>query len=274
VQRGMQVKAGDPLFSLENGSETAARDQASRLLTQTQAQVRQAHAQEAQSNAKLDQAQAELGQRSADFEIATINSTRNSSLYQQDFHAISKQDVDTTKTSLDAARAAVDAARANVEAARATAGMAESQFGSAQAGEHASEAALAKAQWDLSQKIQRAPKAGLVFDTLYREGEWVAAGHPVVSLLPPEQIKVRAFVSETQIGAIHVGAPVQVSMDGVSAPFTGKVSFISPQAEYTPPVIYSRESRSKLVFMVEIVFDPKIAANLHPGQPVDVEFGS
>ena len=53
---------------------------------------------------------------------------------------------------------------------------------------------------------------------------------------------------------------------------TGKVNFISPQAEYTPPVIYSRDSRAKLVFMVEIVFDPQTAANLHPGQPVDVQF--
>ena len=57
-------------------------------------------------------------------------------------------------------------------------------------------------------------------------------------------------------------------------PFAGKVSFISPQAEYTPPVIYSRESRGKLVFMIEVVFDPAVAAKLHPGQPVDVQFWS
>jgi len=63
-------------------------------------------------------------------------------------------------------------------------------------------------------------------------------------------------------------------VDGVAKPFIGKVSFISPQAEYTPPVIFSRESRSKLVFMVEAVFDNETAANLHPGQPVDVRFGS
>jgi HlyD family secretion protein len=62
-------------------------------------------------------------------------------------------------------------------------------------------------------------------------------------------------------------------VDGAAAPFIGKVSFISPQAEFTPPVIYSRESRGKLVFMIEAVFDPDTAANLHPGQPVDVQFG-
>ena len=136
----------------------------------------------------------------------------------------------------------------------------------------AQEAALAKAEWDLSQKRRSAARDSLVFDTLYREGEWVAAGRPVVALLPPQNIKVRAFVPETRIATIHIGDRVRVAVDGIGEPFTGKVSYISPRAEYTPPVIYSREARSKLVFMIEAVFDPKTAENLHPGQPVDVFF--
>jgi HlyD family secretion protein len=94
----------------------------------------------------------------------------------------------------------------------------------------------------------------------------------VISLLPPLNIKVRAFVPESRIGAIHVGDGVRVRVDGVAEPIVGKVSFISPQAEYTPPVIYSQETRGKLVFMIEAVFEPAVAAKLHPGQPVDVEF--
>jgi len=116
--------------------------------------------------------------------------------------------------------------------------------------------------------------AGLVFDTLYREGEWVPAGRPVVVLLPPENIKVRAFVSESRLGSLHPGDNAQVAVDGVQRRFSGKVSYISPRAEYTPPVIYSQESRDKLVFMVEVVFDPQAAADLNPGQPVDVQFGA
>ncbi len=96
----------------------------------------------------------------------------------------------------------------------------------------------------------------------------------MVALLPPQNIKVRAFVPETQVGSIHYGDTTQVTVDGVPDPFIGKVSYISPHAEYTPPVIYSRESRAKLVFMIESVFDPQVSANLHPGQPVDVEFRS
>jgi len=131
---------------------------------------------------------------------------------------------------------------------------------------------LTQAQWNFDQKKQSAPMAAFVYDTLYRQGEWVAAGKPVVVLLPPQNIKVRAFVPETRVGAIHYGDTVRVTVDGVRDPFVGKVSYISPHAEYTPPVIYSRESRAKLVFMVEAVFDPAISDKLHPGQPVDVQF--
>jgi len=133
---------------------------------------------------------------------------------------------------------------------------------------------VAQAEWNFNQKRQAAPQAGFVYDTLFRQGEWVAAGKPVVALLPPQNIKVRAFVPETQIGSIHYGDTTRVTVDGVPDPFIGKVSYISPHAEYTPPVIYSRESRAKLVFMIESVFDPGVSASLHPGQPVDVEFKS
>jgi HlyD family secretion protein len=132
---------------------------------------------------------------------------------------------------------------------------------------------LAQAEWNFTNKKQSAPQAGLVFDTLYREGEWVEAGHPVVELLPPQNIEVRAFVPETEIGQIHPGDSVQVFVDGVRNPFQGTLRYIFPQAEYTPPVIYSQESRSKLVLMVEVDFAPEIAVKLHPGQPVDVQFG-
>jgi HlyD family secretion protein len=95
----------------------------------------------------------------------------------------------------------------------------------------------------------------------------------VVILLPPEDVEVRAFVPEGKIGTIHPGDSVQVFVDGVSEPYKGTLRYIFPQAEYTPPVIYSEESRGKLVFMVEVDFDAETAAKLNPGQPVDVEFG-
>jgi HlyD family secretion protein len=132
---------------------------------------------------------------------------------------------------------------------------------------------LTQAQWNFDQKAQAAPQPGVVFDTLYRQGEWVEAGHPIIQLLPPENIEVRAFVPEREIGRLHAGDQAKVFVDGVATPFLGKLRFIFPQSEFTPPVIYSEESREKLVFMIEIDFDPAtVKNNLHPGQPVDVEF--
>jgi HlyD family secretion protein len=184
----------------------------------------------------------------------------------------------TTAEALDRARSARDQDRDRVaqltaDLATARLGAREDQVAAAEADVRALEAALSQAQWQLDQRSQAASQAGLVFDTLYREGEWVPAGRPIVALLPPASIKVRAFVPETRVGALHPGGPARVFVDGVPKPFVGRISFISPQAEYTPPVIFSQESRSKLLFMIELTFDPKVAANLHPGQPVDVEFG-
>ena len=93
--------------------------------------------------------------------------------------------------------------------------------------------------------------AGLVVDTLYRPGEWVPAGAPVVSLLPPANVKIRFYVPETTVGTLRLGDAVSVHCDGCGADIAAAIRFIAPQAEFTPPVIYSRENRAKLVFLVE-----------------------
>ena len=135
----------------------------------------------------------------------------------------------------------------------------------------AQRAALAKAQWSLDQKKQAAPADAVVHDTLYRAGEYVAAANPIVVLLPPANLKVRFFVPQDKLPDIQIGAPVSVRPDGAARPFNAVVNYKSTQAEYTPPVIYSRETRADLVFMIEATFAPADAAQLSPGQPVDVD---
>lgn len=134
----------------------------------------------------------------------------------------------------------------------------------------AQQAALVQAQWAFDQKQQFAPTNAFVQDTLYRQGEWVAAGNPVVVLLPPDNLKVRFFVPQAELPQIKTGDPVQVSFDGGQHPYTATISYISTQVEYTPPIIYNRENRAKLVFMIEAKFSPVDAIDLRPGQPVDV----
>jgi HlyD family secretion protein len=110
-----------------------------------------------------------------------------------------------------------------------------------------------------------------VFEVMFRAGEWVNAGAPVVALLPPEALKVRFFVPEPALARAAVGSEVALACDGCAAGLRARIRWVSPQAEYTPPVIYSNASRSKLVFAVEAT--PLAAANaLKPGQPVDVRF--
>lgn len=115
-----------------------------------------------------------------------------------------------------------------------------------------------------------APRAGLVYDTLYREGEWIAAGSPVVRLLPPQNIKVRFFVPEAVVGGLAPGRAVSLHCDGCAADVPAAISFISSESEYTPPVIYSNETRVKLVYMIEARPSPGDAPKLHPGQPLEV----
>ncbi len=131
-------------------------------------------------------------------------------------------------------------------------------------------AALAQATWKLQQKQIASPRNGLVFDTLYRVGEWVAAGNPIVQILPPENIEVRFFVPEPVVGKLKVGERITVHCDGCAADVPAAISFISNQVEYTPPVIYSNENRAKLAFMVIAKPEPDKATALHPGQPLEV----
>ena len=265
VQRGAQVMAGDPLFVLESGLENAGRDQAVRRLAEGRANLEDAR--KGKRQPEIDAIEAQLKQGRAALALSEKELARQTELYRSGSAAA--QEFDRTRSTTDQDRQRVSQLEADLKTAQL--GLRSDQIAAVEANVRALEAALAKADWDLAQKRQSAPAAGLIFDTLYRAGEWVAAGHPVIALLPPQNIKVRAFVPEARVGSIHPGDSVRVFVDGVSEPFVGKVSFISPQAEYTPPVIYSQESRGKLVFMIEDVFEPAAAAKLHPGQPVDVQ---
>lgn len=119
------------------------------------------------------------------------------------------------------------------------------------------------------QNIATSKVSGIVNDVYFRPGEFVTQGNPVVSILPPENVKVRFFVPEKKLPQIKYNQTVFISHDGSSEEIRAKVSYISPSSEYTPPVIYSTESRNKLVFMVEAAFDNK-DETLNVGLPVSV----
>jgi HlyD family secretion protein len=267
VARGDRVKQGAPLFALDSVAEMTARDEASRRLAQAKAALQDLG--KGLRPTEVAGLQAKLQQAREALKLAESELARQERLFRRE--AIAVQDLDRSRSARE--QQVQQVARLEAELQTARLGGRSDQLAAAEANVRALAAALARAQWELSQKSKQAPVAGLVYDTLYRSGEFVAAGRPVVALLPPENIKVRVFVPEAQLASVHAGDPVTVTVDGVKEALAGRVSYLSPRAEYTPPVIYSRESRAKLVFMVEAVFPPEIAARLNPGQPVDLRFG-
>jgi HlyD family secretion protein len=128
-----------------------------------------------------------------------------------------------------------------------------------------------KAQWEVRQRILFAPLDGTVYDILYHQGERPPAGKPVISLLPSGSIKIRFYVSEKRLGEIHNGEKVKIYCDGCEKPLRGHVNYISPQAEFSPPVIYSTQRREKLLFMAEAVPVKEDIPLIKAGQPVNVE---
>lgn len=267
VQRGAQVKAGDALFALENENEAAARREAQQRLNAAEAQL--ANLRKARRPSEIEAVRAQLEQTQAAAALSQAQLKRTEDLVARNF--VSRAQLDEARSARDRDRARVDQLQAELKTAKLAARVDEIR--AAQAAVSAARATLEQADWRLKQKTVAAPVGGLVADTLFVRGEWVPAGAPVISILPPANIKVRFFVPETLLGGVAVGQAVSVSCDGCAGPVPARVTYIAPQAEYTPPVIYSRESRSKLVFLVEARPAPEAAARLHPGQPADVRLG-
>ena len=264
VQRGAQVKVGDPLFVLEQENEKAARVEAGERLRRAEAQLE--NLRKGKRPDELAAIASQQDQAAAALNLSGRNLKRQEKLLAAG--AITHERLDEARSAYDRDRARVAELAAQARSARL--GGRSDEIAAAVAEVEAGRAVLAQAQWKLAQKSVTSPVTGRIDDTLYTLGEWVAAGNPVVSILPPQNIKVRFFVSETLLASVREGQAVAISCDGCGTEISAKISFISRQAEYTPPVIYSKESRAKLVYLVEAVPAAADAIKIHPGQPLDV----
>jgi HlyD family secretion protein len=264
IQRGQQVDAGAPLFALEAENEDAARREAEERVRRAQAQVDDLR--KGRRSTEIEAVRAQLAQAQVVAGHGERELARQVELAAKGF--VSQQRVDDARADRDRDRAKVAELNAQLETARSGARPDEIRAAEFEAG--AAKEALKQADWKLRQKTVAATVAGTVTDTLFVRGEWVPAGAPVVSMLPPANVKVRFFIPESRLGAVKVGQKVSLACDGCAAPVTAAVTYIAPQAEFTPPVIYSKDSRAKLVFLAEAKPQPADAVKLHPGQPVDV----
>jgi HlyD family secretion protein len=265
VARGDAVQVGQLLFALERESEAAAVREAEHNLSQARAQW--ADLTKGRRPSEITSLQAQLERARADLKLSDAELVRRQDLLAR--NVVSAEELDQARSQRDADQAQVDQLAADLATGRL--GGREDVVAAAQDFVAAQSNALVRARWSFDQKQQFAPAAGPVQDTLYRQGEYVAAGTPVVALLPSDHVKVRFFVPETWLARVKVGGPVRVTFDGAGHPYTATVNYLSTQAEYTPPVIYNRENRASLVYMIEAKFPVADAPDLRPGQPVDVQ---
>ena len=264
VQRGDKVERNTPAFVLEQDSERAAREEAASRVQRAEAQL--ANLKKGRRPEEVAAVQAQLVQAEAALKLSDSNYTRQKQLVEDKFIAPAR--LDEARSAADRDQARVNELRAQVRVANL--GARRDEIAAAEQELKAAQAQLAQAEWRLAQKTQQIPVAGSVADVLYREGEFVPAGSPVVSVPPPQNIKLRFFVPETQFATLRLGQDVVVQCDGCREPVPAKVSYLSSAPEYTSPLIYSKENRAALVFMIEARPASGHAALLHPGQPVEI----
>lgn len=266
VMRGTKVAKGAILFTLDPQPEHAAVAEARRRVEALQHRVSDLSS--GQRPSELATLEARLVEARAAQSLAEADLQRRSELKAA--AAISVSELDRVRSDAERAAAAVADLEAQLQTARLGARSDQRQAATAETA--AAREALAQSEWALGEKTVRAPLAGEIYDLLYRVGEYVAAGRPVVVLLPSQQLKARFYVPEPLLATLAPGTSVLLERDGVP-PLPATITFISPQAEFTPPVIYSRTSKSKLVYLVEARPLPGGAPPLRPGQPLSVRRG-
>jgi len=262
VHEGDQVAVGAPLFAVDADLQQADVHTAAAQVDEARARLaRLESAQQRQEEIAVLEAQESRAQ--AMLALSTSELDRQQSLSARGVAA--QAQVDTARANFSRDKAALEEVRRQIAVGRLSArdediAAARQSLAAALARQTASETKLAR------RKLV-SPVSGAVQQVYYRPGEMVPAGRPVLSILPPGNIKLRFFVAQALLPKIALGDSVEVTCDGCT-PLTARVSFIARSAEYTPPVIYSLEERNKLVFMVEA--RPEKPDDLRVGQPVQV----
>lgn len=262
VRRGDRIEEGQPLFAVESDMEAAEVAAAEAAVARARAQLKAAEAPR-QRPEEIDVLTAQEKAAKAALEASRLEFERAKALASKGTAATSV--LDQARAAFDRDTAQLEQIRHQIAAARLPA-----RDPDLQAAREALSEAKAKAEQARVQRSKRtvpAPATGTIQEVYFRVGEVVGAGRPVVSLLPPNAVRVRFFVPESILPSLEVGERVTITCDGCQ-PASARIDFIAEEAEYTPPVIYSLEERAKLVFRVEAV--PEAPGALRVGQPVTV----
>ena len=262
VRRGDRVVAGQALGRLERRDAEIAVAQATAGLAQARRQL--ANLQEGRRPEEIASIEASLRSAEAQAEEAARVLQRQTDLLKQ---GISTQAAyDSAATALELNRAKVSELEANLAVARLPARV--NEIKAAQAAVEQAEAVLESAEWRLSKRVLSIPQPGVVSDIIRNTGEVAGPQAPVLSVLPDGAVKLKVYVPEPALSRIRVGSVLVARCDGCGEGLRATVSYVSPDPEFTPPVIYSLENRQKLVYLIEA--RPEGDSTLKPGQIVDV----
>jgi HlyD family secretion protein len=263
VTRGDRVAAGDVLAELENRDVEIALAQAEAELAAAESQL--ADLQHGKRQDEINMAEAALTSARAKLSEADRELERRKGLFQRS--VISEAQLDVALTNREVAAANAAELEANLAVARLPARA--DQIKAAQARVAQQQAVLANAHWRLEQRTLFAPAPGAVFDIIRHRGEIAGPQSPVLSILPDGATKLRLYIPERALATISIGDVLRLNCDGCGPGLQAEVSYVSGRSEFTPPVIYSKESRQKLVFLIE-ARPLGEAVSLKPGQIVDV----
>lgn len=264
VARGDAVVVNQKLYQLDPEPERSYLNQAQYTLAGEQETL--LDLENGQRSTILAALQANVLQAQAQLAFSKITLERNQRLYEK--NVVSKSALDSAQTDYDARFQEVKQLQANL--AEAELGARQHLIQAQSQKVSATESAMKAAAWQLSQKTGIASDSGIVYDTFFRPGEFITAGQAVLAILSPKEMRILFYVPEPNYSQIKLGQTVWFKVDGKKKAEAVKVSFISKDAEYTPPVIYSEESKSKLVYRVEAKLPEAIALKFHPGSPVQV----
>jgi HlyD family secretion protein len=264
VEEGNRVARGAGIFTLESKAEEAGVAAARARLDQADARLADAKA-ELQRPGEIEVLDAALNQAKALLQQSVTNLERTQQLYDKGW--VAKAQLDDAVAQHDSNQAAVAQAEKRIFAAKLT--TRGDLITAAEASVEEARHSLEEAEKNLAKRKVASQEDGTIEEVFFRPGEVVNAGQAVVALLPPRNLKVRFFVPEPARAVLQLGESVNVACDGCAPDLQAKISFIARDAEFTPPVIFSRERREKLVFLVEARPQGE-TAKLTAGQPVTV----
>jgi len=265
AHEGARVRAGELIIKLDSRLQEAGLELAAARLEEARARLRLTEAQRQRPEA-LRILEAAVAQVKAALSVSEAEYKRIKRLYEQ--HIVPKARLDAARGALDRDKARLEESNRQLETARLPARAEE--IGAAMASVRAAEAQVREAKVRLMQTRVEAPASGMVQEVFFRPGEIVRAGQPVLSILPPGNLKIRFYVPEPERAKYSPGGDVAVACDSCPAGMKARITFVSKDAEYTPPVIFSPRERARLVYRLEAKPLGK-ALKLAIGQPVDVK---